>query len=424
MWIRARSAKSLALLAALFVSLFVFVIAAGEARAEEQGVLPGTQWPQRCAAPPDAAPPGIAPPGTAPSGTAPSGTAPCAPTVRPSVADTSPLDNPPTGSTANGTAPAPPFPPPHDSVPPPAPGTEEPPGQHALPYPGADGGLGTKSIPPAQSAPPEGVSTSPDRRGPATSPTDQPRRPKILPEEALPLPGSATEPKPASSAPRTDGPLGSQPSSTPDQLPAAKGAPSTAKGAPPTAKGVPTSSPSPPVGSAGKQAPSAGENTSGPAPSRIRGSAAAHSTVRWVVEPLVPHALPNLATASRGAVHEALTQTHKTVSETVAGAMGTLESWAAHWLPSGEAEQGSSEGSAPDPLDPLLPPLPPPLGDSPFFSLPGTGQVAFGGGVGLLLLGVLASVLNLRRRDGPLSWISCEPPKPTSALLVPLERPG
>src|SRR5215212_4392453 len=119
MWIRPRSGKSLALLAALFVSLFVFVIAAGEARAEEQGGLPGTQWPQWCAAPPDAAPPGIAPPGTAPSGTAP-----CPPTVRPSVADTSPLDNPPAGSTANGTASAPPFPPPHDSVPLPAPGAE------------------------------------------------------------------------------------------------------------------------------------------------------------------------------------------------------------------------------------------------------------------------------------------------------------
>jgi hypothetical protein len=295
-------------------------------------------------------------------------------------------------------------------VPLPAPGTEEPPGQHALPYPGAGGGLGTKPIPPSQSEPPEGASTPPDGRGSATSPTDQPRRPKILPEGALPTPGSATDPKPAPSAPHNEGPAGSQPSSAPDQLPAAKG--------------VPPSSPSPPVGSAGKQAPSAADHASEPAPSQVRGSEAAHSTMRWVVEPLVPHALPNLAAASRGAVHEALTQTHKTVSETVAGAMGTLESWATRWLPSGEAAQGSSEGSAPDPLDPLLPPLPPPLGDSPFFSLPGTGQVAFGGGVGLLLLGVLASVMILRRRDGPLSWISCEPPKPTSALLVPLERPG
>ena len=407
MWIRARSGKSLAVLAALFVSLFVFVIAAGEARAEEQGVLPSTQWPQWCAAPAGVVPPGIAP----------SGTAPCPPTVRPSVADTSPLDNPPAGSTANGTPPAPPFPPPQDAVPLPAPGTEEPPGQHALPYPGAGGGLGTKPIPPSQSEPPEGASTPPDGRGSATSPTDQPRRPKILPEGALPTPGSATDPKPASSAPQNEGPAGSQPSSAPDQLPAAKGVP-------PTAKGVPTSSPRSAVGSAGKQAPSAAENASEPAPSQLRGSEAAHSTMRRVVEPLVPHALPNLAAASRGAVHEALTQTHKTVSETVAGAMGTLESWAARWLPADEAAQASSEVSAPDPLDPLLPPLPPPLGNSPFFSLPGTGQVAFGGGVGLLLLGVLASVLILRRRDGPLSWISCEPPKPTSALLVPLERPG
>src|SRR5215216_7125123 len=127
MWIRARSAKSLGLLVALFVSLFVFVIAAGEARAEEQGGLPGTQWPQWCAAPPDG-------------------------------------------------------------------------------------------------------------RGSATSPTDQPRRPKILPEGALPTPSSTTDPKPASSAPRTDGSLGSQPSPAPDQLPAAKGVP-------PTAKGVPTSPP-------------------------------------------------------------------------------------------------------------------------------------------------------------------------------------
>src|ERR687890_391127 len=101
MWIRAHSGKSLAVLVALFVSLFVFVIAAGEARAEEQGVLPSTQWPQWCAAPPGVVPPGIAP----------SGTAPCPPTLPPGAADPPPLETPPAGSTANGTAPAPPFPP-------------------------------------------------------------------------------------------------------------------------------------------------------------------------------------------------------------------------------------------------------------------------------------------------------------------------
>ncbi len=126
-------------------------------------------------------------------------------------------------------------------------------------------------------------------------------------------------------------------------------------------------------------------------------------------------------------VEQALTQTHTTISETVASALGTLQSWTAGWLPSGVATQSSSEGTAaPDPLvplEPLLPPMPSP-GDSPFFSLPGTGQVGSGGGLGLLLLGVLASGLILLRRDGPLSWITYELPKPTSALLLPLERPG
>ena len=412
MCIRPRSEKSLAVLAALFLSLFVLVIAAGEARAEEQGVLPGTQWPQWCAASPGTTPPGAAPPGVAPPGTAP-----CPPTVRPLAVDTSPLYNPPAGSTANGPPPARPFPTPPGSLPLPAPGSEAPPWQHALPSPGAEGGLGPEPPIPPQSPPPEDGPTPPYGRGSATAPTDQPR-PKILPEGALTTPGSATEPKPVSSAPRTDGPVGSQPGSQP----------SSASDKLPAAKGVPTSSPSPPVGSAGKQAPSAApstaEHTLDPAPSTVRDSEAAPWAVRRVVEPLVPQALPNLAAASRSVVHEALTQTHKTVSETVAGTLGTLESWTARWLPSGGAAQSSSEGTAPDPLDPLLPPMPPPTGDSPFFSLPGTGQVAFGGGVGLLLLGVLASVLILRRRDGPLAWISCEPPKLTSALLVPLERPG
>src|SRR5829696_1783997 len=241
MWICPRSEKSLALLAALFLSLFVFVIAAGEARAEEQGVLPGTQWPQWCAAPPGTTPPGAGPPGVAPPDTAA-----CPPTVRPLAVDTSPLDNPPAGSTANGTPPARLFPPPYSSVPTAAPGSEAAPWQQALPSPGAEGGLGPEPPIPTQSAPPEVASTPPDGRGSATAPTDQPRRPKILPEGALTTPGSATEPKPASSTPRNEGPVGSQPGSQP----------SSASDKLPAAKGVPTSSPRPPVGLAEKRAPS------------------------------------------------------------------------------------------------------------------------------------------------------------------------
>ncbi len=418
MWIRPRSEKSFALLAAAFLSLFVFVFAAGEAEAEEQVVLPMDQW---CAMPP----------GTVPTNIVPAGTAPCPPTVLPSAVDDSPLDTSPAGTTANGVPPARPFSPPLGSVSQPAPGasgTELTPWQqhHVLPSPGADdiGGPRPEPVRPHLSPPPEGVSTPSDRHGPATLPTDipadKPGAPKKFTlDEALPMPGpgakpgfpatedfvapgSATEPKLAFPGLRKDGPgpAGLEPSSAPDQ--------DRLNNKLPTVKSVPTS-PSPPTGSTGKQAPSAAERASGPMAQPEKVSGAERSTVREVVEPLV---------------QQALTQTHTTLSETVASALGTLESWTAGWLPSGEAAQSSTEGTAPDPLVPLVPPMPSPLGDSPFFSLPGTMQVGSGGGLGLLLLGVLASGLILLRRDGPLSWITYELPKPTSALLLPLERPG
>ena len=70
------------------------------------------------------------------------------------------------------------------------------------------------------------------------------------------------------------------------------------------------------------------------------------------------------------------------------------------------------------------PPFAPPLGGS-YFSGSG-GQTGLGGGgfVPLLLVCVLTSGLVLLWRDGLLRWTSCEPPKPSSALLAPLERPG
>jgi hypothetical protein len=209
--------------------------------------------------------------------------------------------------------------------------------------------------------------------------------------ERFVAPGSATEPKIA----------GLQPSSAPDnnKLPAANSLPTSA---------------TPPVESTGKQAPTAADSTSDQIPSQVQASGTEPSTVREVVEVVEP------------LVEQALTQTHTTITETVVSALGALQSWTAGWLPSGEAAQSSSEGTAPDPLvplEPLLPPMPEP-GDSPFFSLPGTMQMGSGGGLGLLLLGVLASGLILLRRDGPLSWITYELPKPTSALLLPLERPG
>ncbi len=81
--------------------------------------------------------------------------------------------------------------------------------------------------------------------------------------------------------------------------------------------------------------------------------------------------------------------------------------------------ENPSEG-VPQPASPFAPPL----GGS-YFSGSG-GQTGLGGGgfAPLILVCVLASGLVLLRRDGLLRWTSCETPKPSSALLAPLERPG
>lgn len=63
----------------------------------------------------------------------------------------------------------------------------------------------------------------------------------------------------------------------------------------------------------------------------------------------------------------------------------------------------------------------PPMGSG---SFPPTGGDMGSGSVHLLLLCVLVSGLVLLWRDGGLSWGFWEPPKPSSALLLPLERPG
>jgi hypothetical protein len=404
-WIHSRSEKNLALFVALLLSLFVFVIAASEAGAEEQVALPTTKL---CATPPDTVPPG---------------TALCPSTVRPSAVDTSPVDTLPVGTKANEMPQARPFLPPLESMPP-APGSEPGMGQHPLPSPGADvGGPGPEPIRPPQGPSPEAVSTPFDRHGPATSPIDQPHT-KITPEEDLPMPRStpdpgppatessvvptrpSTEPRPAPYAPRKDKPAGAQPSTAPS-----KKAPA---------------SPSLPIESARKPVPSVADRATDQMSSRAQGSGGAGSAVRQVAEPLVQQAapLPAFTVESHVAVHETLTRTLKAVSDTVArDLVGIVESWTADWLPFDDATQSPLEGTVLDPLDPLFPTMPP-LEDSSFLSLAGVGQVGPGGGLGLLLLGVLVSVLILLRQEGPLSWISGESPKPTSALLMPLERPG
>jgi hypothetical protein len=434
-----QSQKPLALLVALVLSLFVFVLAAGEARAEE---LPSPTAQQRAVVgavdgvvvlngkatyptPVYPAPGYYLPPvETTSVETAKIGTPPAAPPVTPPVA-------PPPVSSARPAASEP---------------EAEPRG-----YPGMipDGEEVAGSEPePIPTSPklhnPELVPTPTDWHDPGALPADEPEptsdgapltpgpvpdlspfEPEDLTEGSKPL-GAAAEPVPVPFAlGEGEPPRSAGPASGPHQA--------SNFGAAPT-------SPRVPIGPVGNPAPLSADHAVYPAahrmPSRAPGQTtsypAAQKMVQQAVQPIARQALPGssalAAAASSGAVQEALTKTLTTVAgaaSAAASAFGTLADWTTgYYYPSDEAIQSpSGGGGAPAPLEPLFPPMSP-SEDSSLFSLSGVGQAGPGGGLVLLLLGVLASGLILLRRDGPLSWASCEMPKPSSALLLPLERPG
>jgi hypothetical protein len=126
-----------------------------------------------------------------------------------------------------------------------------------------------------------------------------------------------------------------------------------------------------------------------------------------------------------GTVQSAATTAAASVASATAEVFRTLAGGSA--LPSSSTDatsgtqQAPSDGTPQDPVAPLVPPL----GDSLFSPFTGApGQLA-GGGVAPLLVGILALLtVILTRRDFRTYLISCELPKPSSALLRPLERPG
>ncbi|CAA9444560.1 MAG: hypothetical protein AVDCRST_MAG80-1642 [uncultured Rubrobacteraceae bacterium] len=82
-----------------------------------------------------------------------------------------------------------------------------------------------------------------------------------------------------------------------------------------------------------------------------------------------------------------------------------------------------SGGRAKEPSEDAPPLLSPASLGGSYFSPSAGGQVGPGGIVPLLTC-VLAAGLILLRPVGRLSWASCQPPKPSSVLLGPRERPG
>jgi hypothetical protein len=84
-------------------------------------------------------------------------------------------------------------------------------------------------------------------------------------------------------------------------------------------------------------------------------------------------------------------------------------------------EQQPSEGTP----QPAPAPVAPPTGGGSFSPFTGGGQLSNGGGFAPLLVGILALLVTiLLGRNFRTYLISCDMPKPSSALLGPLERPG
>src|SRR5215208_5724219 len=102
---------------------------------------------------------------------------------------------------------------------------------------------------------------------------------------------------------------------------------------------------------------------------------------------------------------------------------GRRARWAAPWEPSRTRRRArcTRRRAWRAPVAPLAPPLGGVF--SPFTGA--AGQLGAGGGVAPLLVGILALLtVSLARRDFRTYLIECEMPKPSSALLRPLERPG
>ena len=92
--------------------------------------------------------------------------------------------------------------------------------------------------------------------------------------------------------------------------------------------------------------------------------------------------------------------------------------------PGGEAPAESPSGGATESSEDAPPlPSPAPLGGS-YFSPSVGGQIGPGGVVPLLICVLAAGLVLLRPLVGRLSWATCELPKPSSVLRLPLERPG
>ena len=154
-----------------------------------------------------------------------------------------------------------------------------------------------------------------------------------------------------------------------------------------------------------------------------------------------PPPRPADGTPANGSEPSVPAATASPLGTTATGVVGTVQSAAASVASATTEVLGSLAGASPgtssngstdvtqnqpsEGTSHQAPPLAPPGGGSAFSQSTGGGQLGAGGGFAPLLVGVLALLAAiLLGRDFRTYLISCEMPKPSSALLLPLERPG
>ena len=264
------------------------------------------------------------------------------------------------------------------------------------------------SSPAAQQGPAEGKNTpNGQANGKVAEPVSGTPTPPVTPPVQTPSvekpPVENAPPPPASETP----PPVERPSSPPLEP------------APSTPKPDPAPQPAPQVGAGGEE-----EIESDPVPHTSRPST---TDSNQVVEPkLVSTASPDVADEVVDEdVHLApargpgpATPAAEVFRTLAGGSAGT---------PSSDATSGTQQAPSDDTSKQPAPLASQPLGDGLFSPFTGTtgGQSGAGGGAAPLLVGILVLLtVSLARRDFRTYLIACEVPKPSSALLRPLERPG
>ena len=139
----------------------------------------------------------------------------------------------------------------------------------------------------------------------------------------------------------------------------------------------------------------------------------------------LPSSLGTTAASAAGTVQSAASTAASTAASVAAEILGSLTGGSSvnssTNSTNGTQEQQPSEGTP----QPAPAPVAPPAGGGSFSPSMGGGQLGTGSGFAPLLVGILALLAAiLLRRDFRTYLISCEMPKPSSALLLPLERPG